>query len=211
MFDWIKRSSTVKVANASDETRLIALDLETTGLDPKRDRIIEIGAVAIVNGEVALDDYFHRVLATSGTVSIENRVVHGVTAAEQYSGANMVEALDALLLWMRDSRLIGFHTTFDMGFIRVALAQHTGRVDAKKFGAEFLDLAVVAPIVFPEHKARSLGEWSAALKLPIRKQHRALADALATAHLLQKIRAALPSKNNGFAALKIIEEGRHWL
>ncbi len=211
MFDWLKRSSSVKVANATDETRLVALDLETTGLDPKNDHIIEIGAVAIINGEVALGDYFHRVLASSGTVSTENRVVHGVTAAEQYSGASTLEALDALLLWMRDSRLIGFHTTFDIGFIRVALAQHTGRFDAKKFGAEFLDLAVVAPIVFPEQKARSLGEWSAALKLPIRKQHRALADALATAHLLQKIRANLPIEQASFDALKVIEAGRRWL
>jgi DNA polymerase III subunit epsilon len=211
MFDWFKRSASAKNTQSTDESRVVALDLETTGLDPKNDRIIEIGAVAMINGEVALGDYFHRVLATSGAVSSENRVVHGVTAAEQYSGANLPEALDALRVWMRDSRLIGFHTTFDIGFIRAALAQHTGHGDAKKFGAIYLDLAVIAPITFPSMKARSLGEWSTALKLPIRKQHRALADALATAHLLQKIRAALPPNAQSFDALKALENGRHWL
>jgi DNA polymerase III subunit epsilon len=211
MFDWFKRSAAKKNTSPTDTSRVVALDLETTGLDPKSDRIIEIGAVAIVNGEVALGDYFHRVLATSGTVSSENRVVHGVTAAEQYSGANVSDALDALRAWMRDSRLIGFHTTFDIGFIRAALAQHTGRDDAKQFGASYLDLAVIAPIAFPNLKARSLGEWSGALKLPIRKQHRALADALATAHLLQKICAVLPPEARSFDAMKTLENGRHWL
>ncbi len=38
--------------------RFIALDSETTGLDPRRDRLITIGAVAVVDGEIRLDDSF---------------------------------------------------------------------------------------------------------------------------------------------------------
>jgi DNA polymerase III subunit epsilon len=211
MFNWFGRSDSTDTQKSQDAQRWIALDLETTGLDPKNDRIIEIGAVAINDGAVDLHDYFHRVLIADGAVSAENRVVHGVTAAEQSFGANLVEALQALLTWMQDAPLIGFHTTFDIGFLRAAIGQHIAPAQAKRFAQNYLDLAVIAPLVFPAQKARSLGEWSVALKLPIRKQHRALADALATAHLLQKTRAALPPTKRTLAELKTLESGRRWL
>jgi DNA polymerase III subunit epsilon len=206
VFDWLKRNSP-----ASEAQRWVVLDLETTGLDPKRDRIIEIGAVAIVNGAIELGDYFHRVLVNRGEVSAENRVVHGVTAAEQSTGFDLSDALGSLAEWMHDAPLIGFHTNFDIGFLRAAIAQHADASRGKHFASAFLDLAVIAPAVFTEERARSLSEWSQALKLPVRKQHRALADALTTAHLLQRVQAALPVAQRTFAELKTIENGRRWL
>ena len=41
-----------------DDIRFVALDSETTGLDPRRDRLITIGAVAVVGGDILLDDAF---------------------------------------------------------------------------------------------------------------------------------------------------------
>ena len=206
VLSWFRQSPPAMVSS-----RWISLDLETSGLDPKRDRIVEIGAVAVYNGRVDLADHFHR-LNTEGTgLSSANRVIHGVTAAEQRDGTPLTVALDDLLAWMRDAPLVGFHTTFDIGFLRAALMPHLGSKAAAQFGANHLDLAVIAPIVFPQLKARGLGEWTAALHLPIRKQHRAMADALATAHLLQRITAARPAAERSFEALKSIETGRRWL
>jgi DNA polymerase III subunit epsilon len=206
MFDWFHKSKT----SAASE-RWIALDLETTGLDPAHDRIVEIGAVAIHRGNIELNDYFHRVLATSGEVKAENRVVHGVTAKEQYDGSATHDALDALLLWVGDAPLVGFFTEFDVKFLRAALATHVNTNIAKKFAARSLDVALIAPSVFSKHSAKNLAEWSAALGLPIRKQHRALSDALATAHLLQRVLAKLPAEKRTFAELKAIESSRRWL
>lgn len=206
VLDWLRPSSPAVVS-----PRWITLDLETSGLDPKRDRIVEIGAVAMHNGRVDLADHFHR-LNTEGTgLSRANRVLHGVTAAEQRGGTPLTLALDDLLTWMRAAPLVGFHTTFDIGFLRAALMPHLGSKAAMRFGANYLDLAVIAPVVFPKVKARGLGEWTAALHLPIRKQHRAMADALATAHLLQRIFAAQPASERSFEALKSLESGRRWL
>ena len=206
VLDWFRQSSPTVIS-----PRWIALDLETSGLDPKRDRIVEIGAVAVHAGRVELADHFQR-LNTEGTgLSSANRVLHGVTAAEQRYGTPLTVALDDLLAWMRDAPLVGFHTTFDIGFLCAALVSHLGGKAATRFGANYLDLAVIAPVVFPKVKARGLGEWTAALRLPIRKQHRAMADALATAHLLQRIIAAQPASERSFEALKSLESGRRWL
>ncbi len=191
--------------------RWIALDLETTGLDPERDRIIELGGVAITHGVIDLADSLHRVVADSGKVSADNRLVHGITAAEQYEGASLPEALDALLAWRQGSPLVGFHTRFDVGFIGSALKRLGQREAARDFARHFIDLAVIAPVVFKDVPARGLKDWSRALKLPIRKQHRATADALATAHLLQKVLAALPPEQRSFEALEAMAAARRWL
>ncbi|MGL5001677.1 MAG: 3'-5' exonuclease, partial [Casimicrobium sp.] len=196
--------------NAAQTDRWIALDLETTGLDPANDRIIEIGAVAIHRGEIVLHDYFHRVLAESGTVTAANRVIHGVTAKEQYDGAALNDALDALLVWMADAPFVGFFTDFDVKFLRTALAGHANKAIAKSFAANNIDMQRIAPAAFPNVKAKSLGEWSSTLKLPIKKQHRALADALATAHLLQRVLATLPKEKRTFAELQRLESAAKW-
>ena len=206
LLNWFRQSPPVIVSS-----RWVSLDLETSGLDPKRDRIVEIGAVAVHNGRVDLADHFHRLNAEGTGLTSANRVLHGVTAAEQREGIPLTLALDDLLAWMRDAPLVGFHTTFDIGFLRAALMSHVGSKAAAQFGANYLDLAVISPIVFPTLKARGLGEWTAALHLPIRKQHRAMADALATAHLLQRIIAARPAAERSFEALKSLESCRRWL
>jgi DNA polymerase III subunit epsilon len=205
LFDFFFQSA----VNKSD--RWIALDLETTGLNPEEDRIVEIGAVAIHRGEIVLHDYFHRVLSGSGNVSAENRIIHGVTAKEQYDGAGLNDALDALLVWMNDAPLVGFFTEFDVKFLRAAIASHTNKTTAKNFAAQRIDVARIAPTVFPDSKAKSLSEWSAALGSPIKKQHRALADALATAHLLQRILSKLPAEKRSFGELQRLESAQRWL
>lgn len=205
MFDWLRKPAT----NPTND-RWIALDLETTGLDPASDRIIEIGAVAIHRGEILLHDYFHRVLSGSGTVSAQNRVVHGVTALEQYDGAALGDALDAFIAWVDQAPIVGFFVDFDVKFLRTALAGHANNAIAKAFAADRIDMQRIAPVVFPDCKAKSLGEWSAALKLPIKKQHRALADALATAHLLQRVLATLPNERRTFKELQAIEKASRW-
>jgi len=45
-----------------DQVRFVVLDTETTGLNPRTDRIITIGAVAVQNGEILLDDSFEALL-----------------------------------------------------------------------------------------------------------------------------------------------------
>lgn len=204
MFSWIRKPS-----YSVNAERWIALDLETTGLDPARDRIVEIGAIAIHRGDIVLHDCFHRVLSGSGTISAENRVVHGVTAQEQYDGSALADALDALIAWVDDAPFVGFFTEFDVKFLRTAIASHSHKGAAKSFAANHIDVQRIAPVLFPEVKAKSLGEWSKAMKTPIKKQHRALADALATAHLLQRILAKLPADRRTFAELRNLEKLAH--
>jgi DNA polymerase III alpha subunit (gram-positive type) len=121
------------------------------------------------------------------------------------------DALDALITWIGDAPFVGFFTEFDVKFLRTAIASHANKAVAKNFAAQHIDIARIAPAVFPDVKAKSLGEWSAALHLPIKKQHRALADALATAHLTQRVLAKLPAEKRTFQELQRVESAQRWL
>lgn len=200
-----------RASPAATGPRWIVLDLETTGLDPKSDRIVEIGGVAMTDGLIDLADSLHRVIADSGRLTAENRALHGISAAEQYEGSMIEDALDVLVAWRQSAPLVGFHTRFDVTFIGAALRRLGSKEAAQAFERDFIDLAVIAPAVFPDVPARGLKDWSRALGLPVRKQHRATADALATAHLLQRILARLPANERTFDALKALERRRRWL
>ena len=70
---------------STDETpihdvRFVVLDSETTGLDPRNDRLITIGAVAVHAGEIRLDDSFSALLLVPENTSAVT--VHGVTRDE---------------------------------------------------------------------------------------------------------------------------------
>ena len=67
-----------------DQVRFVVLDCETTGLNPVTDRIITIGAVAVQDGEILLEDSFEALLKLSrNTASV---TVHGVTRDESRAG-----------------------------------------------------------------------------------------------------------------------------
>ncbi|MCS6996072.1 MAG: 3'-5' exonuclease [Casimicrobiaceae bacterium] len=191
--------------------RWIVLDLETTGLDPDADSILEVGAVAVHDGIIELADRFHRLVSSSTLAKAENRVVHGITVAEQDRGVELATVLDELLAWRAAAPLVGFYTSFDTAFIAAALRRLGRASAARAFAEETIDLALIAPTLFPGVRARGLSQWRRILALPVRRAHRALVDALCTAHLLQRCLAQLPPEKRTFAELKAIERARRWL
>ena len=60
-----------------DQVRFILLDSETTGLDPRKDRLITIGAIAVIDGELLLEDVYEALLKVEYNSSAVT--VHGVT------------------------------------------------------------------------------------------------------------------------------------
>src|SRR5262252_10587728 len=77
------------------EVRFVVLDTETTGLDPLRDRLITIGAIAVEDGEIRLDDSFEAMLKLDYNRS--SVTVHGITRDEARLGFDEPEALEIFL------------------------------------------------------------------------------------------------------------------
>ena len=86
--------------------RYVVVDVETSGLDVRRDRLIAIGAVAVNGGLVDFADAFQIVLHQTEASSTDNILIHGIGAGEQSTGVAPVDALLAFLAFVGRSPLV---------------------------------------------------------------------------------------------------------
>ncbi|HEY2842419.1 MAG TPA: 3'-5' exonuclease [Bryobacteraceae bacterium] len=108
----------------SPEVRFVLLDSETTGLDPRKDRLITIGAVGVVDGEILLDDVFDALLPVEYNSSAVT--VHGVTREESLDGMTEPEALQRFLAYLKDGVIVGHHIGHDVATLNAGYERHWG-------------------------------------------------------------------------------------
>jgi len=106
------------------EVRFVVLDTETTGLDPRRDRIITIGALAVCDGEILLDDAYEAMLKLAYNNS--SVTVHGITRDEASGGMDEKEAMAEFLEYLRDGVIVGHHIGHDIQALNCACERHFG-------------------------------------------------------------------------------------
>jgi DNA polymerase III subunit epsilon len=102
-----------------DRVRFVVLDSETTGFSPVLDRILTIGAVAVQDGEIRLDDSFDALLRVTGDVGPVD--VHGVTPDRSERGYEEGEAIVRFLDYLRDGVIVGHHIGHDVSMLDAAL------------------------------------------------------------------------------------------
>lgn len=109
---------------SSDDARFVVLDTETTGLDPRRDKIITIGAVAVRSGEIVLEDSFEALLKLAYNNS--SVTVHGITRDEAREGMDEREAMEQFLDYLQDGIIVGHHIGHDIEAMNCACERHFG-------------------------------------------------------------------------------------
>ena len=214
--DWQQRPAVDLEAPHSD-SRYVVVDVETSGLDMKRDRLIAIGAVAVNEARIDPGDSFAAVLRQDVVSSKENILIHGIGAQQQSEGMDPADALLGFLGYIGKSPLVAYHAFFDQAMIAKALRATVGA----RIRQPWIDLAWVLPALFPESGAAghleyrapaALDDWLRLFAIENIMRHNAVADAYATAQLLQMAiaagqRASAPSP----AALCRIEKARRWM
>lgn len=164
-----------------ENLRLIVLDLETTGLNPAKDKVIAIGAVAIDRLAIPLADQFDLILRRPELDIRETVLIHGIGPEALTRGHETRDALLHLLEWMNGNPILAFHSDFDRRFLEKALRQQLGYTQPHTW----LDVAELMPAFFPDARERCkrLDNWAEHFHLDIAARHHAAADALATAEL----------------------------
>jgi len=191
-------------------SRCVVVDVETSGLNLLEDRLISIGAVAMVNGKIAMGDSFSVVLQQAKASSKDNILLHGIGGDEQTEGMPAADALLAFLEYLGKDPLVAFHVTFDQTMIRRAITEYLGM----SFKHAWVDLAYIMPALNPPlaSRFRSLDDWIGNADIRNDARHNALADALVTAQLLQVATAQAGKKRiNNFSALMDLEKNQRWV
>jgi len=107
-----------------EQVRFVVLDSETTGLDPRKDRIISIGAIAVVNHEILIEDAFEALLKVEYNSSAVT--VHGVTREESRDGLDEPAALDHFWKYLGDGVIVGHHIGHDVDTFNAGYERHFG-------------------------------------------------------------------------------------
>jgi DNA polymerase-3 subunit epsilon len=161
--------------------RFVVVDVETTGLNLARDTLISIAAIAMDGRRIRLGETYETILRQDAASAKENILLHGIGGTAQTQGEAPVEALLGFLEFVGKDPLVAYHAAFDEGMIRKAIQKHLGF----KLQHRWLDLAFIAPGLFPELAARfrALDDWTGYFAIPNYARHDAMADSLATAQL----------------------------
>jgi len=164
------------------EQRWVVLDLETSGLNPNRDQVLSIGAVAIEDGAIDFAQQFERTLQRPLLKTNASVLIHGLGPSALAAGCEPAEALQDLLDFIGDSPVLAFHAPFDQRMLARALKESLGY----RLQSPFLDVAELAPMLNPDTVLREAGldDWVARFGLQVEERHHASADAQVTAELV---------------------------
>lgn len=158
----------------------VALDIETTGLSPKKDYILEIGAVRVVDGR-EVEKYASFV---NPGIPIPEFItgLTGITEEMVCSERKISEVMEEFLDFCGDSVILGHNIPFDFSF----LEQNAARI-GKHFPCMAIDTLQIAKICLKELPSRKLEALCRYYGITQEKKHRAYEDAQAASRLYEKL------------------------
>lgn len=158
----------------------IAFDVETTGLNPEQDEVIEIGALKVREGKVA--ERFIEFIRPSSSISPFVTRLTGITDDMVCNARSRKEVITDFLDFCEDDILIGHNVLFDYSFIKTGAA--SAGLPFEKNGIDTLKIARRA---LPDLSSKSLESLCEYYGIQNNSAHRAYHDALATAKLYQTL------------------------
>ncbi len=172
------------------EYTFVVCDTELTGLNKRKDEIISIGAVRIVNLQIELSQTFHQYIRPANIDPNQATLVHRITPEELKAAPSMDEVLPEFIEFCGDALLVGHFVGIDMHFLAKATRASLGgmlsnpSIDTMRLARGYAE-ARCTDFYGGCDQAQSynLDTLTEEFNLPRFKPHDALEDALQTAYL----------------------------
>ncbi|MBX3725260.1 MAG: 3'-5' exonuclease [Xanthomonadales bacterium] len=172
-----------------DELDIVVLDLETTGLDPRRDQVLSAGWVCVSSGRIELSSAQEVPVRPHGEAGVgQSAIIHGLLDSDLADACDELGLLQ-ILLPILAGRVVAAHAAaIERGFLRAMLHRHGGValpnpfIDTMKL--ERMLLEGRGERIEERGDALTLARARARHQLPAHSQHSAGSDALACAELL---------------------------
>lgn len=175
-----------------EETRFVVLDTETTGLDPKKDKILSIGAVCIRNNCMEVSESFECFLKQE-KFNTETVKIHGILKNGKNSKISELDALKTFLKYTNTAVLIAHHAAFDEAIINSTLKNN----DLPKLKNKIIDTGILyKKLKNSDDKHFSLDTLCEEFNIKMHDRHTAQGDAYITAQLFLKIVSRLKIEGN---------------
>lgn len=167
----------------------IVVDIETTGLDPYFDDIIEIGALKIKNGKIV--DKFEQLIKPPSPISDFISELTGITNDMLINCPTINFILPKFIDFISDTNIVGHNVHFDINFLYDNIFLHLN----KKFSNNFIDTLRLSRRLFPTLENHKLNTVSKHLNIKIDNHHRAIADCEITYKIYEEIKKYVSNKN----------------
>ena len=179
--------------NETVDSPFVVFDIESTGLDKNKCKVIEIGAVKVANGRI-IDRWSTFV---NPGVKIPKKITDltSITDSMVRDAQTFEEQIDEFLEFCKGSVMVAHNANFDMGFMKTE-AERCGR----NFNLPYLDTLILARCMYKELPNHRLDTLCKHLGVINAHHHRAVDDAEATAQAFVKMLDTL--KKNGKTELK---------
>lgn len=161
------------------EAPFVVVDTETTGTRPATERIIEIGAVRVVDGEIA--ETYDQLINPDRIISGRITQITGINNSMVYDQPTIDRVLPDFLEFLGDDIFVAHNLSFDLGFINAELS----RIALPPLENTSLCTLRLARRLLRGLRSKGLTALAAFYGIRIKGRHRALGDALATAEILQ--------------------------
>jgi DNA polymerase-3 subunit epsilon len=169
------------------ELEFLVVDVETTGLDPRRDHVLEVGWVPVARGEVVLDGVRGTAVRLPAGVDVgESAVLHGLTDDDLAAAPELADVERELRAALQGRVLVAHHARIELGFLGRALRDGPAGA-AALFVVDTMTLQrrlIVGGDGEPPPGSLRLDAARRRFGLPRYAAHRAATDAVATAELL---------------------------
>ncbi len=154
----------------------VVFDIETTGFSAEKNKIIEIGAVKVMDG--AIVDRFSTFVNPDVPIPFEIEKLTGINDSMVLPYPGIREILPQFLEFCGDSVLVAHNAGFDVGFIA-----HNAKEQGIPFEPTVLDTVALARHLLPNLNRYKLDTVAKALGVSLENHHRAVDDAGATAEI----------------------------
>ena len=166
----------------------VVFDIETTGLDPEFDEIIEIGAVKIKDG-IKIDT-FNSLIKPEYEIDEFITELTGITNGMVENAPSIDEVLPKFMDFIRDYIIIGHNVNFDINFIYDNLEE----LNIPPITNDFVDTLRISRRLIPELKHHKLSDLANYFNIDTNGSHRSLKDVEITLEVLKNLNTMIIEK-----------------
>ncbi|MBE0492123.1 MAG: 3'-5' exonuclease [Sulfurospirillum sp.] len=167
----------------------VVYDTETTGLNPKKDEILSIGAVKIKANKIITSEKFEIFVKPTCEISETSIKIHQIRNIDLQNGCDPLDALDKFLHFIGSRVLVGYYLEFDVAMINKYLKPH--------LGIKLPNKQIEVSGIYHDKKIKFIPDGTIDLRfdtimndlgLPIFGKHDAINDAIMTAMMYVKLK-----------------------
>jgi len=178
------------MSNGNQDIKIV-LDIETTGLDYKREKILEFAAVKLENG-IIVDEY-ETLINPQQEIKQSSINIHHITPDMVENSPTIDEVMPKILDFIEDYPIIGHNVVFDYSFLNRASEE----LYSKSVENQRIDTYQMYKEVFPDDPSHGLESLMNRYKIDFPLRHRAMADTKGLAQVYPTIQ-------------KLYDKKRHW-